>query len=449
MSKRRRPLTPEERAERAARAAQLAQRAHEVMSGAEIGQRVRSLLGMSRRIMSYSLRNQVLLLEQAAERGIELSDVDTFRGWCARGRRVRKGERALLIVRPVGVDDDQDDAESIEQEHQHESDTTDAPKRPRFRMMPVFAMSQTDPVEDAEETEPDEDGDDLDQPPAVFLWGTLIEQVATAGYTITRDGTAATTDHGARVVTIPGQEIDDDAVTTLGEQLAAILTHPTDRDKATAEGNTEQQETTDSQGRQRVTLPLGDAYGTATATVHTNWETGRTTYTVRGPRIRGTYTVFPDEYDDDNPNPTRVTVRYGVWKPRALPREYDDLPEINNVRFAGGTAGLDPSEVDDLTRWRLNGPHQEKTAERNAAVVRAILRHWFTRPDRDAVRTAAARYEAPRKLRYTKDKTQRLRDQITELTRQLAERENLAAELTSLTQATTGADDSAGITTTL
>ena len=49
----------------------------------------------------YSLGNQILAFVQCAERGIPPGPIATFMGWKDKGRYVRKGEKAIVLCRPV------------------------------------------------------------------------------------------------------------------------------------------------------------------------------------------------------------------------------------------------------------------------------------------------------------------------------------------------------------
>jgi hypothetical protein len=77
-----------------------------------------------------SLRNTYLLLGQRPT----VSLVGGFRQWLAKGRCVRKGERALLIAIPCTVKADAD-SEGAEE------------SRTYFKTASVFDVSQTDPIE--------------------------------------------------------------------------------------------------------------------------------------------------------------------------------------------------------------------------------------------------------------------------------------------------------------
>jgi hypothetical protein len=82
-----------------------------------------------------SRRNEVLLLTQATDRGIALRDIDTYCGWVARGRTVRRGTTSLRIVAPRRSASDEATTEQ------------DSPL-PRYRMVPVFDISQTEDPDD-------------------------------------------------------------------------------------------------------------------------------------------------------------------------------------------------------------------------------------------------------------------------------------------------------------
>ncbi len=49
----------------------------------------------------YSLGNRMLALDQCRMRGIEPGPICTYRGWQEKGRQVRKGEKAIVLCRPL------------------------------------------------------------------------------------------------------------------------------------------------------------------------------------------------------------------------------------------------------------------------------------------------------------------------------------------------------------
>jgi antirestriction protein ArdC len=100
----------------------------------------------------YSERNSLLLAMQAAERGLVVTDVDGYRAWQGRGRQVRKGETGLRILAPAGngmTKAEQQAAEAEETRLQAAGEPAgEQPKRRQyFRLVSVFDVSQTDPIE--------------------------------------------------------------------------------------------------------------------------------------------------------------------------------------------------------------------------------------------------------------------------------------------------------------
>lgn len=181
----------------------------------------------SPKLLRYSLRNVALIFKQAADRGVTVTDVDTFKGWRQRGRGVRKGERGLRIVAPKGRQAAEGtDGEAAEAPAEViEVDTTGgegegAPARARFRMITVFDVSQTEGIEDFE-GEPVEPAPVAE--PAGAIRARLIEQFDAIGYTVT-EGTEPGTDDDAHTVTVSeGQPLPQ-----LAQALAALLTRPAD-----------------------------------------------------------------------------------------------------------------------------------------------------------------------------------------------------------------------------
>jgi antirestriction protein ArdC len=84
---------------------------------------------------SYSLQNTLLLAHQCAERGITPTRVGGFRAWLKLGRCVRKGESALWVMAPMAIKRRNEEAEEPDEE-----------RRVFFRSVPVFELSQTEPL---------------------------------------------------------------------------------------------------------------------------------------------------------------------------------------------------------------------------------------------------------------------------------------------------------------
>lgn len=177
-TKTRRPASKARREAARARDAELAAKAAAALADPQIGERIAALV-TTPGILRYSLRNQALLLSQADERGMTLTDVDTYRGWKARGRQVRAGEHGLKINRPVGRE--QADEETGQAAAEEASD--EGAEKVRFRTMTVFDISQTDGVEDVDDAEAA--GGEAETEPAVTLFESLTTQAERAGYLVT------------------------------------------------------------------------------------------------------------------------------------------------------------------------------------------------------------------------------------------------------------------------
>jgi len=86
---------------------------------------------------NYSIGNQILALVQCHERGLEPGPINTFPGWQALGRTVKRGERALILCMPITRkvrDEESQDGES----ENHERTFKTFMYKPRW-----FVISQT------------------------------------------------------------------------------------------------------------------------------------------------------------------------------------------------------------------------------------------------------------------------------------------------------------------
>jgi hypothetical protein len=169
--------------------AELSATAIAMLESPHIGERIAHLV-TTPRLLTYSLRNQALLLGQADERGMTLTDVDTYRGWQRRSRHVRPGEHGLKIVRPVRP------SESITDHTDRAGDQTEPDTDIKFRTITVFDRTQTDELEHphfgehnshesrnrpAAQTDAEADEETAAMPEAVLL-ESLREQAERAGY---------------------------------------------------------------------------------------------------------------------------------------------------------------------------------------------------------------------------------------------------------------------------
>lgn len=263
-SRTRRRYPPEQRAARAEQDRQLNAEARADLADPEvIRRRIADLLtgrGPAR-LLTYSLRNQLLILRQAEQRGITLTDIDTRVGWNRRGRLIAAGQQGLRIARPVGAEDDNSGEAADPDADQPDTDPGTSGSRPRFRMSPRWDISQTvsmDQPPDADVHSEEEaacPGCDTgpgepcragctcpgctgtppagENTPADLLWNSLQEQITSAGYRFWWPAPAATlagatvrTDHDARTVHVAmdADAADHDTVSALAVALGEIIT---------------------------------------------------------------------------------------------------------------------------------------------------------------------------------------------------------------------------------
>jgi hypothetical protein len=131
-----RKLTDAERAERRhADRDRLEQAARALLSsdGWQRWVKVRSTNGLAR----YSFGNQLLIAMQCPE----ASFIVGFRAFLELNRCVRKGERAIRILAPMSIANQQQDAVQPQAEHDGQQ-----PRRTVFRAVSVFDVAQTDPL---------------------------------------------------------------------------------------------------------------------------------------------------------------------------------------------------------------------------------------------------------------------------------------------------------------
>ena len=86
---------------------------------------------------NYSIGNQILALLQCQLRGLEPGPINTFPGWQALGRTVKRGERALTLCMPITRKVRDEESHDNETE-QHERTFTSFVHKPRW-----FVISQT------------------------------------------------------------------------------------------------------------------------------------------------------------------------------------------------------------------------------------------------------------------------------------------------------------------
>lgn len=356
------------------------------------------------KLLRYSLRNVALIFKQAADREMTVTDIDSYKGWRARGRHVRKGEKGLRIVAPKGSEEGETtDSETSEQpaEPASEADAEGGSFRVRFRMVPVFDIAQTEGIEDFED-EPVEVTPVAE--PAAAVRARLLEQFEAIGYTVTEGETPAIDDDTHTVTVSGGLPLEE-----LAQALAALLTRPADERPRQIRPATRTSAPAAPPAAPGIPLELGE-FGTGCAVVEIDHEGTRVYYKVTAPSVRGTFTVEFHEAAESGVEARRVQVKYGrADKPgNAYGRfgeDRPDRPKVNSIRLAASST-VTLSEVEDL-RWLyvsrlVQGRYDlttdrvpDRTGDRVRAVVRAILLHFQTLPEFGALFQRAAALEAP------------------------------------------------------
>jgi N-terminal domain of anti-restriction factor ArdC len=130
--------------------------------------KVRASNGLSR----YSVGNQLLIAIDCHGRGITPTYVAGFRGFLALNRCVRKGEKAIHILAPVTVKQRDDEGEETDQ------------RRVFFRTVPVFDVSQTDPLPDKEPVPLTPPSEPITGESHRDLIAPLVAHAAELGYTV-------------------------------------------------------------------------------------------------------------------------------------------------------------------------------------------------------------------------------------------------------------------------
>ncbi|HEX6514906.1 MAG TPA: ArdC-like ssDNA-binding domain-containing protein [Nocardioidaceae bacterium] len=190
------------------------------------------MLAAARSLHRYSLRNQLLIMVQAAERGFEPSHVAGYRAWQAMGRQVRKGQRGLRILAPCLVWVDLAEGEALPSNVVKVEQTAKGRRAQvrRFRPTSVWDVSQTDGIGD--EDTPDaptvaEPAAAADDPEALAaLRDELGEQVEAAGFTLRYGdpglGRLGVTIYTDRLVIVDNTHGAAEQVGTLAHELAHI-----------------------------------------------------------------------------------------------------------------------------------------------------------------------------------------------------------------------------------
>ncbi|MHB8233480.1 MAG: ArdC-like ssDNA-binding domain-containing protein [Solirubrobacteraceae bacterium] len=171
-----RHLTDAERAERRQADRNRSEQAARALLSSDGWQRwvrVRSTNGLSR----YSFGNQLLIAMQRPD----ATYVAGFRAFLELNRCVRKGERAIRILAPMSIRN-QDARRHAEKGRER----ADEPKRMVFRAVSVFDVSQTEPLPDTEPIALTPPSEPIDGVTHSYLLAPLQELAAEVGYAVDR-----------------------------------------------------------------------------------------------------------------------------------------------------------------------------------------------------------------------------------------------------------------------
>ncbi|GAA1890293.1 ArdC-like ssDNA-binding domain-containing protein [Williamsia serinedens] len=169
---------------------------------------------------SYSLRNILLIAAQRPD----ATQVAGFRTWQSLGRQVRKGERAIRIFGFSSKKVTETDPATGE-----ESQT----RIPRFPILSVFDIAQTDPIDGTEDRTVTEPGDivtHVQGEDETGIYDRVAAFITAQGWTITREQIAGTTNGYTRVDGTKQIVVDADlapaqAAKTMIHETAHALLH--------------------------------------------------------------------------------------------------------------------------------------------------------------------------------------------------------------------------------
>ncbi|SFW13119.1 hypothetical protein [Amycolatopsis australiensis] len=428
--------TAEDRAAFAEADAELADAAHRLLADPEeIERLVTHLITIrSPRVLRFSMRNQAMLINQARERGVTLTDLDTAKGWSQRGRSVRDEEREhpYRLTVPKGTETvDGDAADHDDQDHDDHGDGGEGKKtRGRFRTRTYYDHAQTEGFDD---TMPGFRPSTVEDPQAV-LREALADQLDRFGYDVVFDDVdtvEVNDDAEPPVIAVPA----DDPVIGMARALGSILSRPPKERPRQRRGERAPAGdagwiTDKPVGARRVVLDLGE-FKTAVAWVIPHPESGSVVYKVTGRSLYGTWTVHSEDAANHD-TITSATVQYGDYTGADYYSygQAPGLPKVNGIELLGSCGAITPDRIAQLDRYRVRPRRSDdggrssrevpdKTADRTAAVVRAILTDFYARDDLDQLHQARARREAPHHRATAHRAADQLKRQIDALTADL------------------------------
>ncbi|GHH55006.1 ArdC-like ssDNA-binding domain-containing protein [Streptomyces candidus] len=168
----------------------------------------------------YSANNMLLILAQCPH----ATQVRSFKQWKEHGRSVRKGETSLRIFAPMtGKQKDENDAPVLDENGQEK-------KWLRFKSVPVFDISQTDPTEGQAAPQEDEEADyalggKVQGDAPAELWERLTVHAQGHGYAVSVKTTGRAdgyTDPETGVIGIQASDPEAHRVITLAHEVGHV-----------------------------------------------------------------------------------------------------------------------------------------------------------------------------------------------------------------------------------
>ncbi|MFD3422628.1 hypothetical protein [Streptomyces decoyicus] len=173
----------------------------------------------------------------------------------------------------------------------------------------------------------------------------------------------------------------------------------------------------------RADLPLAGKKNLAVRV--TVLEHGGVRYVVRSSHIRGTFVLIPEHLQGGTVLPSSLRVQFGDGMDGCSYYDHrPDEPVIFGMRLHGWTDGIDPHHISD--RWFLGryatslraGVHRQlttKVGRRTEDVIRALVAHWRSLPNRHELLLAAARPKATDLAMHEAELAAQAEGQVSEL----------------------------------
>lgn len=206
------------------------------------------MLAIAGRFHRYSWRNQMLLLLQAEDRGVEITRVAGYRRWAELGQQVTKGSKAFAVLAPVRRRLSLEEAQKLAAEGKRAFDEQGTPVLVvrGFRIERVFDETQTEPMEGHEPLPKPAAWIEQEGNGPAGLWDGLAALVTGEGYeievrpSIQSDGGAHGWSSRERLLVWVDSECDEaERIRIVAHELAHIRCQHFDRNVSRPQGECE------------------------------------------------------------------------------------------------------------------------------------------------------------------------------------------------------------------